>query len=361
MSQEPFDHAYAFGVSNHVGFAVGSGTLEEKSVINKTVERHTETTENDTFTEEEVPEFQAVSEKVLVESVNAADLGAIHEKLIKSSPNKSWYLNGKNSDKVRNGSVSSSSTDTCESEVEQMEVDKDIGKENGEVEKDEIDGVTKEQDNPSISPTESAEYTPMSPVPMDEEPTEDGKQTGGNLLKEIENEQEPDVKHPDKDKTEGNDAEKSVKSSSSQEPQVNGFADHEYAKGDSDQVDKDPDQDDEETDVDDSGGPDQVNDLNETDQNVTQNSELNGSLDVSSDGVQTDSLDPGSEQRLVSPLLIKRKGRPKGRGRGRGKHRRWSQGWTRISPRKRSGDFSSMVEDAGENGFVYSLLDIIVN
>ena len=352
MSQEHFDHAYACGVSNHIGPAVQTTTTETDIVTDSAVVIQAENTEHETFTEAEVPDFQAVSKKVLVESVNATDLGAIHEKLIKSSPNKNWYLSEKkNVDKTRNGSLSSSSTETCDSEVEQMDVDKDVEKENGENEKDEVDGVNREQNNGSVSPTESAEYTPMSPVPMEEEPAETGEQIGGNLLKEIENEQEQDDSHSDKDKSGDDNNEKSEESHSQQDPPVNGFADHEYAKGGSDHIDNENDKDDEDTDVDEPG-LDQENDLNETDQNVTQSSELNGSLDVSSDGAQTDSVDPGSEKRLVAPLVIKRKGRPRGRGRGRGKHRRWSQGWTRISPRKRSGDFSGYLGDTGEQVFV---------
>ena len=360
MSQEPFDHAYAFGVSNHVKTAVVSGSIETELVNNKTIEKVIENTENDTFSEGNEPEFNA-TEKVLVESVNAPDLSAIHEKLVKGSPNKSWYLNGKSADK-RHDSVSSSSTETCDSEVEQMDVDKDIDQENGEVEKDEIDGANnREEENKSVSPTESTDYTPMSPVPMEEEsaqPTEAGKLIGENLLKEIVNEQKPDETQSDKDMTGGDKIEKLEKSSSSQKPQMNGFADHEYAKGDIlDQIENDHDKDndgDEETDIE---GHGQEQDLNETDLNVTENSEVNGSLDVSqsSEGVQNDTLDPGSEQteqRLVSPLLMVRKGRPRGRGRGRGKHRRWSQGWTRISPRKRSVDFIGSLGDAGKSIFL---------
>ena len=359
MSQEPFDHAYAFGVSNHVKTAVVSGTIETELVNNKTVEKVTENLENDTFAEGNEPEFHAVTEKVLVESVNAPDLSAIHEKLVKGSPNKSWYLNGKTADK-RHDSVSSSSTETCDSEVEQMDVDKDIDQENGNVEEDEIDGANNgAEENKSVSPTESAEseYTPMSPVPMEEDSaqsTEAGKTIGENLLKEIVNEQKTDDTPSDKDTTRSDKNEKLEKSSLSQKPQVNGFADHEYAKGDIlDQIEKDHDKDDdgEETDVE---GHGQEQDLNETDQNITENSEVNGSLDVSqsSEGVQKDTLDPGSEQseqRLVSPLLMVRKGRPRGRGRGRGKHRRWSQGWTRISPRKRSVDFTGSLGDTGKS------------
>ena len=217
MSQDLFDHAYACGVSRHV---------VNQPAVDSAVSDHSENSILESFTEANLLENPAQPKKVLVESVNAADLGAIHEKLIKDSPNKSWYVNEKNSDKTNNGSVSSSTTETADSDTEAMDVDTNGTDEVDGVnrnENNETNGLNRDQNNPSISPTESAEYTPMSPIPMDEGASENGEQAGGNCLREINNGNETAESHTGKD---GFEVSEKISGDAQQEVQVNGFPDH---------------------------------------------------------------------------------------------------------------------------------------
>ena len=250
------------------------------------------------------------SKKVLVESVEAADLGAVHEKL-KSSPNKSWYLNEKRTDKSSNG------TSSTTSEVDQA------GPE------DDTDGAMNTDRNPS--PT--GDYAPMSPLDATEQGTGEEKEStlGANLLKER-----------DDNEVEDSHLNGSVNSEHSDGATVNGLMKDADSEANAKDIDKNPNNDSQE----DADQP-KANLDNGNSQIATQTSEADISLDSSAEAGLNDSIEQasGTENGLLSP-------RTKMRRRPGKKRRRFSKGpsTVRWSPRKPSVE-STPVHDNGEMVF----------
>ena len=259
------------------------------------------------------------SKKVLVESVQAADLGAVHEELIKSSPNKSWYLNEKRTDKSSNG------TSSTTSEVDQA------GPE------DDTDGAMNTDRNPS--PT--GDYAPMSPLDTTEQGTCEEKEStlGANLLKERDDKELEDCH-----------LNGSLNSDHGDETSVNGLMKDTDSETHAKNIDKNPNNDSQEDTCTDQPRAN----LNESNSQIaTQTSEADISLDSSAEAGLNDSIEQasGTENGLLSP-------RTKMRRRPGKKRRRFSKGpsTVRWSPRKPSVE-STPVRDNGK--MVFNLFLII--
>ena len=327
MAQNHFDHAYACGVSKHVETNSQSITADSENSNDSESSKQTDPDDLETFTLGDLEDLKTTQKKVVVESVSATDLGAVHEKLINTSPNKSWYINDKSLDKPNNGTLSSrsSSTETGESETEPM----DVGK---EPEDDEVGAVNGNEDSHSISCMDK-DYTPMTPVPMDEDNNENegSKQVGGNLLQEIGNDNNVDQSEVN-DKTGDSQTETQVDDLvKDTENQDRGYADDDKSKEN-------------ETDI---AGKEPEHNRDELDksatQNVSQPNELNGSQEAVDEADLNDSLAPDAENMDITP----RRGRPKKRRRS---------GWARFSPRKAStekrrssGYLGNLLKDSGKN------------
>ena len=324
MSQDHIDHAYACGTLNNLQTHRESVRSDSASSSDDDVNSESTTIQSPSSKSLTASATDFQTKKVVVESVDAADLGAVHENLINSSPNKHWYMNDRS--KSSNGAQSSSSTETGDSEAET----RDDVKEH----EDETDGVVRTENNQS--PTEE-EYTPMSPLDEGEykRSTVREEELGVNLLKET-------------NVNELGDSHVSEKTDLNQETEVNGTMQATDGDAQDSEEDKEKDVDKgSETETDD----EEQDDLNSSNlQNVTQNSEQNASFDTNGEPVLDDSVEQtnDAESILLSPTtlaIVRRKG-----GRRSGKRRKFGRGWSRTSPRTRSVDSKggTPVKEAGE-------------
>ena len=309
------DHAYACGPSKP---SPPSNNVLERMDSTSSTESECEMNSESTHTPSSLSEQLMThatdldaSKKVLVETVQAADFGAVHEKLIKSSPNKSWYLNEKRTDKSSNG------TSSTTSEVDQVAPE------------DDTDAAMNTDRNPS--PT--GDYAPMSPLDTTERGTGEEKEStlGANLLKER-----------DDNELEDSHLNGSLNSKHGDGATVNGLMKDTESEAHAKDIDKNPNNDSQED-------TDQAKaNLDESNSQIaTQTSEADISLDSSAEAGLNDSIEQasGTENGLLSP-------RTKMRRRPGKKRRRFSKGpsTVRWSPRKPSVE-STPVRDNGEMVF----------